>query len=352
MKITFDLEWKIPSRWYAWSEKWGYGLTRVMNPLLYFIEANYWITEVCVTRNINSEIDWNILKLNRENYYSFFRQSQSYLASEKSTKENFINNYLADIVPQKFKKKKINYTPWVIKRSLDWLQNINLSTTDQDALLNILSWSTITSTVNLLKSREVINEKYIEDVIKEYEELMEQKTETSTLEKKWQSFFKQHNRIFSQILALPVVYFQDEAYIWWKWLSNKWWKIIDFLYQNKLASNLVLIEVKTHKTSILSNAPIRWIDVFAHTSHFSWAISQLLDQKHNLLREYATLVSKSADYFEVFDPYCFLIAGCIWDLTDEQKKCFSLLRSNNRNIVIITYDELLEKIKMVLWLFK
>jgi len=42
---------------------------------------------------------------------------------------------------------------------------------------------------------------------------LQQKTDTKTLEKKWQSFFKIHNRIFSQILALPVVFFEDEAYV-------------------------------------------------------------------------------------------------------------------------------------------
>lgn len=352
-KITFDLSNKVPEKWFSSTERWWYWLTKVMNPLVYFLENILpQIKEIYIWKEIISAIDEHTLKIDIKDYFRFFRESQKYSSMEKNSKNTFINNYLAETIGGQFMIKKVNYTPGQITKILSTIQNIKLSSEDQDSIMAVLTWSTITNKTLLLKSKEAIDEKYIEDVITEYEVLLQQKTDTKTLEKKWQSFFKIHNRIFSQILALPVVFFEDEAYVWWKWLNNQWWKVIDFLYQNKLTSNIVLIEVKTHKTPILGKTAVRWDDVFSYTSDFSWAINQLLDQKHNLLREYATLASKSKEPFEVFDPSCFLIIWNIADLNNEQKKCFSLTRSSHNKITIITYDELLEKIKIIAWLFQ
>ena len=46
-----------------------------------------------------------------------------------------------------------------------------------------------------------------------------------------------------------------------------------------------------------------------------------------------------------FNPRCIILIGCLSDMTEKQRNCFELFRSNSKDVEIITYDELFEKIK-------
>lgn len=48
---------------------------------------------------------------------------------------------------------------------------------------------------------------------------------------------------------------------------------------------------------------------------------------------------------KALDPKVVLIVGQKKDLNENQSICFELLRSNQKNLDIVTFDELLEKIK-------
>ena len=76
-----------------------------------------------------------------------------------------------------------------------------------------------------------------------------------------------------------------------------------------------------------------------------WAISQVLNQKDLLQKDY--LQNNAAKDFKVWNPKIILI---IWSeeyekINLEQRACFELFKNSNKDIEIITFDELFEKIK-------
>jgi hypothetical protein len=72
----------------------------------------------------------------------------------------------------------------------------------------------------------------------------------------------------------------------------------------------------------------------------------LMTNYHNLLRN---------DYdwrnFQVLNPKCFVIIGKYNDLTKQQTKCFELFRNTNKDIEILTFDEVYEKMCSLLTIF-
>lgn len=129
-------------------------------------------------------------------------------------------------------------------------------------------------------------------------------------------------------------------------IQNKGGKFADFIYTNKLTSNLVLIEIKTHNTHILDRRAYRGDNVYSISSSLSGALNQVLDQRENLQHDFYSLKTKSKDKgFESYNPKCLIVIGMISNLSTEQIQAFELIRSNSKDVEIITFDEVIEKIK-------
>src|SRR5690606_2122525 len=133
------------------------------------------------------------------------------------------------------------YLPNSISSALaSWEQSVaEFSDADKTAIKDLFDKLTLTAGFlnpsTLLKTKETIDAKYIEDVIEKYKELMSQSSETETLEKKWQALLQEHNWIFSYIFSFPIILFEDEAYVGGKNLSNENGKVTDFLIKNDLS---------------------------------------------------------------------------------------------------------------------
>ena len=62
---------------------------------------------------------------------------------------------------------------------------------------------------------------------------------------------------------------------------------------------------------------------------------------------YAILKMESDEEFESCNPECFVLVGSLEALTKKQRYSFELFRSNNRDVEIITFDEIKRKIEML-----
>lgn len=170
-------------------------------------------------------------------------------------------------------------------------------------------------------------------------------TDGDSLEKRWQAFLKENSWIFSYIFAQPVILYRDEAYVGGKNIDNQNGKFNDFLIKNSLSDNVSFLEIKTHKTKLLENTAYRGNDVFSASKDLTGCINQVLNQRDNFQKEFYQQKVKSRGDFETFNSKCVVLIGCISDLNDEQKYSFELLRSNSRDVEIITFDELKSKIE-------
>lgn len=198
----------------------------------------------------------------------------------------------------------------------------------------------------LLDTKQKLDAKYIEDVISEYKVLMGRTANSDATEKKWQEFLNKHSWIFSHIFSFPIILFQDEAYVGGKNLSNKDGKLNDFLVKNNLTENVAFIEIKTHKTDLVkAGKAYRGTDVFGFSDDLSGGISQVLNQRDNFQKHYATIRMETEEVFETYNSKCVVLMGEIGKLDKKQMKSFELMRSNSKDVEILAFDELLSRIE-------
>ncbi len=195
--------------------------------------------------------------------------------------------------------------------------------------------SKISVTSNFIRTRDKINNVFIEDIIKNFERLMSSKSDN---EKQWQKFFGENSWILNHLFPFEVILRKQEAYVGGKSLENKDGRIVDFLFQNGFQDNFALLEIKTHKKDLLKKTPYRKPDVYSYSDDLSGGISQCLDQKDVFTKEFGNIE-------HVVDPKTILVIGLKRGLNEYQTKCFELLRSNQKNVDILTFDELLAKLE-------
>ena len=159
----------------------------------------------------------------------------------------------------------------------------------------------------------------------------------------WQStIFKKNQWILGQIFACPFTIFKDKAYLGGKSINNSGGSVCDYIYKNKLSQNVALIEIKTPCTDIIGK-PYR--GTYSISNELSGAINQVLNYKDDLLKNYYSLANNSEEYFSVFAPKCIVIIGKLSSLDCEQKiSAFENYRNSLNNVIIITFDELYERI--------
>lgn len=164
-------------------------------------------------------------------------------------------------------------------------------------------------------------------------------------EKFWQKMLRDYSWLIANCFSLPIMVHNNEAYLGGKSIFNRNGRVIDFLYRNRLTNNLSLIEIKTPLTKIIGK---KYRNAHTMSEDFTGAICQLLDYRDSLLKDYYSLVVNSDEAFIASNPQLLLIIGRVNNLSADEKKSFESFRQELKSIMIITFDELLEKVKMML----
>ena len=164
----------------------------------------------------------------------------------------------------------------------------------------------------------------------------------------WQKLLSENSFVLSQIFSTPVTILFSEAYVGGKGIENTGGSVIDFLFVNRLTRNTSLIEIKTPTSRLLGSKYRK--EIYSPSYDLAGAVTQISTSRDSLLKEYDRLVNRSTSHFEVFNPLCIVISGhATNELTDDgKKKSFELYRADHRNVQIVTYDEVFEKIKTLI----
>ena len=111
---------------------------------------------------------------------------------------------------------------------------------------------------------------------------------------------------------------------------------------------MAFIEIKTHKSELMKKGKAyRGNDVYGMSIDLSGAVSQVLNQRDNFQKHFATIKMDSDEAFESFNSKCVVLMGQIKLLSVKQHRPFELVRSNSKDVEIITFDELLGKIENI-----
>ncbi|MGB4774912.1 MAG: Shedu immune nuclease family protein [Daejeonella sp.] len=216
-----------------------------------------------------------------------------------------------------------------------------ISAKDIDSLTKILSdlpVSKITTTNHVIRAKEKIDIIYLEDIIAEFEDLLKKSEDD---EESWQKFFQKNTWTLNHLFPFEVILSKGKAYVGGKTFENDDGRIVDFLFETGFKDNFALLEIKTPKKQLLKNTAYRSPAVFSVSDELSGGVNQCLDQKDIFMRD---LGQKQKS----LDPKLILVVGTKSKLSPEQKNCFELYRANQKNVDIVTFDELHSKMKGLL----
>ncbi len=158
----------------------------------------------------------------------------------------------------------------------------------------------------------------------------------------WQKFFDENPLILSLSFGYPIIKVGQQASVGGRKLFGGGEKITDFLTRNKMTSNAAVVEIKTPSAKLLMKEFRS--GVFAPSSALSQSIVQALDQRYQFQRDIFGIKGRSRiEDIETYSVQCCLVIGTIPKGEDE-KKSFELYRGNSKDVQIITFDELLEKL--------
>jgi len=335
------------------SVNFGWGFTKTLNPFAYYINDNYTIEEVIINKTGKVELDLPNKKLflDEKSLESLLNAFRNIFKKNKEEVNFVLKLKLHSLFPKVVTKPAKTYISNALATSLSsWGNSIDeFSDADKNAIKDLfdkLSIGTDFLTKDALaKTKEIVDNKYIQQTLKKYKELMALKTGGESLEKQWQEFLKDNSWIFSSIFAQPVILYQREAYVGGKTIDNKNGKFNDFLIKNSLSDNVSFLEIKTHKTKLLEKSTYRGSDVFSVGKDLTGSINQVLNQRDNFQKEFWALKGKSKTTVETFNSKCVVLVGTLKKLTEEQRYSFELYRSNSRDVEILTFDELKTKIE-------
>lgn len=222
---------------------------------------------------------------------------------------------------------------------------IDLSKSDQSMTISIIEKNkkkiAKDQPAKLLKLREDIELVTLEQMIEKYGQMLGKRLN----EGKWQAFFNENPFILSMVFGCPIIKVQDQASVGGRKISGSGEKITDFLAKNSMTNNTAIIEIKTPHEQLVGKEYRE--NVYSPSVALSGSLNQALDQKYKLQKNIASIKEESRLYdIETYAVHCALIIGKIPDNLEKQKS-FEIFRRNSRDVEIITFDELLEKLKLL-----
>lgn len=170
----------------------------------------------------------------------------------------------------------------------------------------------------------------------------------------WQKYFGKNFDVLSLITPLPIVLYKEKAYVGGKDPSNKGGSEADFWSKNSISLNSSLIEIKTPYTNLVNIGKTYRNRVYSPGEDVVGGIVQLLHYKDMITKNYYNLYASKEENedFRVSNPMCILIIGNYEKLKKEGNRdmieSFELYRSNQKDVSIITFDELIEKIDTII----
>ena len=330
---------------------YGLGLAKPYRFIIDAIEELSECTEVCILEAGNTEInhDQGVFFISYEDFETLRKAlnnttNMSRYAT-RSVNSTDTYNYLAKKLGKPTKHIRVGRHHYR-KLFTRILQNNGevLSEDEQEEVLSAMANNVkeLSETKNeqLAQLQRDIELVSLEGLIAHFEKLLT----AGHPEEMWQEFFLANPFALSLAFGYPVIKVQDKASVGGRRLSGQGDKYTDFLVKNSMTNNTAIVEIKKPDTPLLKQSEYR-NEVFPPSAELTGAITQALDQKHYFEKEIAQIKENSKIYdIRTYSVHCCLVVGTIPE--DEVKqKSFELFRGNSKDVEIITYDELLTKLK-------
>ena len=332
--------------------EYGLGLAKPYRFIINAVEKLTQCTGIVISRNIETQIN------EKENI--FYISFHDFEEARKSINTNITRNQrdtrsLNESLTYNLFAKRIGQPQKPIKVGRHWLQRIlmnasesqePLSKNEEELVLNAITENVKsiaeTKPEKLAKLQDDIELVKLDTLIQRYEEMLTGDYQES----RWQRFLNENSFALSLVFGYPIIKVQEQAFVGGLRLSGRGVNIADFIFKNPTTNNVAIIEIKTPQEKLLYNDPYR-VGVYGPTKELSGATNQTLAQKYQFEHDIAQIKSNSRTYdIESYAIHCGLIIGTM-PPEEDKKKSFEFFRGNSQKVEIVTFDELLEKIKQL-----
>lgn len=181
-------------------------------------------------------------------------------------------------------------------------------------------------------------------MIEKYESMLEKNTLN---ENHWQSFFEQNVFILTLIFARPVRLLHTQFHAKGSSLDGSGAQVGDFLFAER-GQALAVVEIKKPTSPLMLSSSYRNSDVYGPAAELSGAITQVLYQQSAMQSHW--LVHQIRPELKDSRPdaiRCVVIAG-VTPRDEARRRSFEVFRNACKNVEVVTFDELLAKLKLLL----
>lgn len=231
----------------------------------------------------------------------------------------------------------INNLKKLITSKIDYEEILNVINSNSQLLDDIPKKLNDTNSLKLYNDLKLrfINPDYLKDKL------------TCDDEEYWQNLFTNNPTILFSIIPSVGQIICKKPYMGGKAINNSGGTISDFI--NKCGTrNVSIIEIKKPTTKLIEEKYRN--GVFSPSNELASAIVQVRKQKDLLLKGYYEIKNNSEKQgikFDAYDPKTYLIIGNSADLDEDKIESFELFRNSLKDIEIITFNEIVEKLTLI-----
>lgn len=330
----------------------GLGMVKEMRPLIHSIEKVKGVTRLIIAEQEATRVQGSDFYLDFGEYVTL-RSGMNKIArthQAESLVERELMAHNASIhkaQPDQHQFQERPYKPGTVFKLLGGSKSsvVTLRGKDRVGLLNAVTANAEAIAardpeefVQLQKDIEVVS---LDRLITSFDAHMRR----NSIESAWQRLLELNPFLLSMLFGQPIVILRPSASVGGQKIGGGGTKITDFLAANTLTHNAALVEIKRPKTPLLASEYRG--GVHPPSRDLMGSVTQVLDQRLKLLTNIAqTRYNSKINDLDVSAVECVVVAGRTPE-GDELISSFELIRSQFKDVRVITFDELLERIKLL-----
>ncbi|WP_344696408.1 Shedu immune nuclease family protein [Sphingomonas rosea] len=331
----------------------GLGVVKEMRPLIEAIESVEGVTRLVIGEFESTRVERGSFYLNAGEYrllqQGISRTTRMY--QEESLADRRLMAFNASLHradPTKYPLRERPYKAGTVFKLLGGskISAVTLRGQDRVGLLQALASNASAIAdrdpaefVQLQKDIEIVSLDKLIDAVR-------RRINRNSAESAWQSLLEINPFLLSMLFGQPVVLLQAGASVGGQRLTGHGTKIADFLTSNALTHNAALVEIKRPKTPLLNKTEYRG-GVLGPSRELMGAVAQVLDQRYKLMTGImGTKWNNRQIELEVPAVECVVVAGVI-PKGEAEIASFELIRHSFKDVQIVTFDELLERLQLL-----
>jgi len=327
----------------------GLGLIKETRPIITAIEEIPGVEHLYISREVETKVDGKTYFLNSADYeelrLAFHRIAVRYQGESLQDRTLLAQNELLhSVLPEQFARKERPYKPGTIFKMFGGrsASTAKLRGKDRKGAIDVVTANAKEIESNdpkeflqLQKDIELVS---LDKLIEKYRLALDR----NRGEGEWQSLFELNPFILSMVFGYPVVLVSAGASVGGLTFLGNGEKIADFLMKSSSTNNAALVEIKKPGAKLLGQEYRS--GVWMPSKDLAGAVVQVLDQRLKLVTNIAQLrhASRGLD-IEANAVDCVVVIGRT-PTGGPEASSFELIRNQFKDVRVVTFDELLQKL--------